>query len=475
MSDGAYAYKVVFDWMDNQCQMHFSAPSVATTATVSGGGGSGKVTLTIPTLRLTSKIVTCGVYRTTASGSIYYKVGTVSNSTTADTASYVDTLNDSSISSRELLYTTGGVVENIAPPCVTVLTSFMGRLFAVNAEDRLTVHYSKTISQIEPVAFYDGFSFTLEPFGGGITRLFKLDEKLIIFKESRIYQITGEGPNNTGTQNDFSEPSLITTDAGCVEVDSVVLMPDGLMFKSNKGIYLLDRGLNLSYIGKEVETYNDSVISSAVLVTTPDTNEVRFTTTDNVCLVFDYLQKQWSTFTNYDANDALMALGDYLLLRSSGKVLAETVDNYRDENAPVKLLIETAWIKFNDLQGFARVWRAIVLGDYYSQHVLRCSVGFDYQEFYNEIHEFDYASADTLEAYGDDTPYGDGAYGGDSDGVFQFRMHLAQQKCQSIRFKFEDLVSDIIDQSYSLTGLQLEVGLKAGVKKLSAARTVETT
>ena len=333
--------------------------------------------------------------------------------------------------------------------------------------------YSKTISQIEPVAFFDGFAFTLEPFGGGITRLFKLDDKLIIFKESRIYYITGEGPTNTGSQNDFSEPQLITTDTGCSEVDSVVLMPQGLMFKSNKGIYLLGKDLSVSYIGGNVELYNSSTISSAVLI--ENTNEIRFTTTDNFCLVYDYRVQQWSTFTNHDANDGIIWNNTYHYLKSSGKVLQETASFYKDENAPVRLLIETAWIKLNDIQGFGRVWRAIVLGDYFTQHVLRVSVGFDYQGFYNEVHDYDYNSSDGLEAYGVDTPYGDGTYGGTSDGVFQFRMHLSQQKCQAIRFKFEDVVNLIIDQSYALSSLQLEVGLKQGVKKLAAARTVSAT
>ena len=139
------------------------------------------------------------------------------------------------------------------------------------------------------------------------------------------------------------------------------------------------------------------------------------------------------------------------------------------------MLIEIAWIKLNSVQGFGRVWRAIVLGDYYSQHVLRASVGFDYAEAYNEVHDYNYASSEGLEAYGDDTPYGDGSYGGDSDGVFQFRMHLSKQKCQALRFKFQDIMNATVGQSYSLSALQLEAGLKQGIKKLGAARTVTAT
>ena len=105
-----------------------------------------------------------------------------------------------------------------------------------------------------------------------------MDEKLVIFEDDRIFYLTGSGPNATGQQNNFSDPQLVTSDVGCSNTRSIVQTPKGLMFMSNKGIYLLDRGLSTHYIGAPVEAYNSLTITSAILI--QDENQVRFTASD---------------------------------------------------------------------------------------------------------------------------------------------------------------------------------------------------
>ena len=55
----------------------------------------------------------------------------------------------------------------------------------------------------------------------------------------------GEGPNLMGLQNDFTPTQLINADTGCVENNSIINIPEGLMFKSEKGMYLLNRSLGV--------------------------------------------------------------------------------------------------------------------------------------------------------------------------------------------------------------------------------------
>ena len=107
-----------------------------------------------------------------------------------------------------------------------------------------------------------------------------MDEKLVIFKESAIFYLSGDGPNNLGQQDTFIKPELVSSDIGCININSVVLTPDGLMFKSKKGIYLLSRSMQLAYIGANVEAFNDLKVSSAIVV--PEENQVRFTTLDRL-------------------------------------------------------------------------------------------------------------------------------------------------------------------------------------------------
>ena len=103
-----------------------------------------------------------------------------------------------------------------------------------------------------------------------------MDDKLIIFKNNSIYFMAGDGPNNLGQQDTFSQPQLISSDVGCENKNSIVLSPQGLFFKSNKGIFRLSRSLGLSYIGAPIEDFNDLTIKKADLLAKK--NEVRFLT-----------------------------------------------------------------------------------------------------------------------------------------------------------------------------------------------------
>ena len=68
----------------------------------------------------------------------------------------------------------------------------------------------------------------------------------------------------------------------------MVLTPQGLFFKSNKGIYILERSLVLKYIGFPVDDFNNLNITKADIFAKD--NEVRFLTSDGVCLVYNYLE-----------------------------------------------------------------------------------------------------------------------------------------------------------------------------------------
>lgn len=121
-----------------------------------------------------------------------------------------------------------------------------------------------------------------------------MDEKLILFEDNRIFSLTGQGPTPTGDQNDFSEPSLVTSDAGCIDPRSIVLIPIGILFQSNKGIYLLSRSLETKYIGAPVEAFNNQTITSAKLL--QDQNQVRLLSSDGTTLVYDYFSINGARF-----------------------------------------------------------------------------------------------------------------------------------------------------------------------------------
>jgi len=470
LTAGAYQFRVVYETIDSRGQIHRSAPSVAVSATTESSNLT--VTLTIPTLRLTEHpVVNCQVYRTAISGTVFYKVGSVTNDATADSVSFSDdgTIT-TTLTAQEILYTDGGVLENIAPPATSVVGAFNNRMFAVSSENPKLLYYSKKRQAKKPVEFSDVSQIVMNR-ADEVTALQEMDEKLIIFEQERIFYITGDGPNDTGQQNSFSEPQLVTSDVGALSSDAVVLVPDGIMFMSKKGIYLLTRGLQTTYIGAPVETYNSQTITSAVLV--QDTGQVRFTTSSGSALVYNLLYGKWSTWTNHAATGAIVwkATGEYCYLRTSGgTVYKEDSSSYKDVDAAIQMKLVTAWIKPSSIQGFQRCRRAVLLGDFKSNHTLVSKVAYNFQQYYNEQHSFNFINATSVTEYGDDATYGSVKYGGLSDGVFQFRMGLQNQKCDAIRFQFFDTVSADPGQSYSITNLMLEIGLKSTPIKLPATK-----
>jgi hypothetical protein len=464
LAAGTYQYRVIYVWTDSRGQIHRSAPSVAVSA--SPTGGSSTVTLTIPTLRLTDHSgVTCEVYRTITLGTLFYKIGSVANDTTNNSVTLADAgaITDDNLIAKQLLYTNGGIVENISPPATSVMGIFNNRLFAVSSENPKLLYYSKKRQAKSPVEFSDVFSIVMNK-AERVTGLMEMDEKLVIFEPQRIFYITGTGPTDAGLQNSFSEPQLVTGDVGCTGVDSLILTPLGIMFKSQKGIYLLDRKMETIYIGAAVEAYNDETISSAVMV--KDYSQVRFTTQAGPCLVYDFYYGKWATFTNHSATGAVIWDGTdkYCYLRTSGGLVYQESDSYQDVDMAIVLKLTTAWIKTAEIQGLQRVRRALVLGDYKSNHILETRIAYNFEQFFNEKHSFNFADATGLNEYGDESPYGSEYYGAGTnlvaDGVYQFNIHLARQKCDSVRFRFQDTVSSDPGQAYSITNLMLEVGMR---------------
>lgn len=476
MESGSYIYAATYEWVDNQGQLHRSAPSVITQIDVSGSS-LNSVTVDIPTLRLTNKPnVNIVLYRSEAFGvEVLYRVNTftspIYNDKTVDSITYVDQTADSVLVNNEILYTAGGTLENIAPPPASLIAVYKNRIWLAGLEEGTQMWYSKERVTERPVEFNDSLILNVEAPGGDITAIAPLDDKLMIFKRDRIYFTYGDGPDDLGQNGDFSVPRLLTSDAGCISPNSVVNTPGGIMFQSAKGIYLLSSDLNLSYIGSPVEAFNYLVIVAAVLVA--NTNQVRFLTEDGIALVFDYFAGQWSTFTNHYANDGIIWEDQFVFLNRDGSVWYEVDDYFLDIAQTIKLTMETAWIGLNGLQGFQRVYRTILLMDYRSAHIFNMQMAYDFEQTYRTSIVFDPENLG-FNVYGSDPVYGDVVpYGGAGSGVYQFRTHMPVQKCQSIRFRFTDTPIQSNNQSgegYSITGLTLQVGVKSGLGRLQPAQ-----
>ena len=477
LSDGAYQYAAVYAWTDNKGYIHRSAPSVGLPVTLSGSTANQTQSIVVPTLRLTQKEnVIIELYRTEQAGTIFYKLTDVStpdlNDPTVDSITIVDGLSDADLISREVLYTTGGVLENIAAPSSSIIESFSDRIALAGLEDKNVLQFSKIRFDGAPIEFNDILTIQVNSKGGPITALKTMDEKLVIFKESAIFYLSGDGPNNLGAQDTFIKPELVSSDIGCINVNSVVLMPDGLMFKSKKGIYLLNRSAGLEYIGASVESFNNLRISSAVVV--PDQNQVRFTTTTGDALVYNYFVKNWASFTNHKALSAANIGFDYYYLRTDGTLFKEDESIFTDNGTSINIKFESGWISFAGIQDFQRVYKLLMLGTYASPHKLRIRIAYDFVDAFVQEVIIDTGDFTDSTTYGEYSPYGlpvEIPYGG-SGNAYQARIDLARQKCQSIKIRVEEIQHE--EESYgeglSISNILFQVGKKRGPNKMNTGQ-----
>ena len=278
--------------------------------------------------------------------------------------------------------------------------------------------------------------------------------------------MTGQGPNDLGQQDDYQTPYLITSDAGCIDPNSIVENPNGMMFKSAKGIYMLKRNFGLQYIGDSVELYNDESIRSATLLAT--VNQIRLITEAGRALVYDYYSNRWTTFTNIQGLDSLEFKGSYYYVKSDGLVLKETPGLYLDNGRFINMKIKSAWIQIGGVQGFQRFYNMLILGTYLSPHKLLVKLSYDFNSFYQQetIIDSDLLAPTT---YGSVSPYGSGIYGGEFP-LYQWRVFPKLQKCQSFQYEFSDVKTDGSGASFSLSHVIAEVGIKDGAFKKATPR-----
>lgn len=479
-----YYYQFCYEWTDGQGNIQRSAPSIPLSIPTTGSGTTGSITLYVPTLRLTSKISPNPVrivgYRWSVAQQIYYQFTSVTtptlNDPTVDFVMIIDTQADASILGNAIIYTTGGVVEDIAGPPSVHSALFNNRLFLIDAEDRNLLWFSKQVIEAVPVEMSDLLTLYVAPTTGAqgstgsMTALAAMDDKLIIFKKDAIYYINGVGPDNTGANSTYSDAVFITAAVGCSNPSSIVLMPAGLMFQSDKGIWLLGRDLSTNYTGAGVEAYNSNTVVSAQSI--PATNQVRFVLNNSVTLMYDYYMQQWGTFSNISAISGTLWQSYQTYLNNYGEVFQETPGSYLDGATPVLMNFMTSWINIAGLQGFERFYFANLLGTYDSPFKLAFGIAYDYNA--STVQQTLVTPDNQTPNWGGLAVWGaNGGWGGPGN-VFTARIFPQKQKCQSFQVSIQELYDPSFNQpagaGLTLSGLALIVGMKKGYRTQSASK-----
>lgn len=461
VANGTYSYLAIFQWLDNQGNMHQSAPSIPVSVTTTGANNA--VTLTISRNYLSQKKnVSISIYRTQASGSIYYLVTDPiyiqnGDATASVFLTYTDTLADASLSGNPQAYTypASAVLENGTPPPSMAMVAHTNRLWFVDSESPNTIWYTKSISPLVGISPSPFMLEQIDPKNGAISALAEMDEKLVILKENGIVLQIGDGVNDTGSGSTLSTPQNLPSNVGCSNLKSVILTAVGVMFSSPNGIYLVGRDLNVVYIGMDVEDYNAQTITSAKAVT--GKSQIRFLVASGSTLLYDYQFNQWSVFTNHAGKAADNWLNTYVYATASGAMYQESSTVYTDNGTAYSVLAQTSWLSLASVQGFERVRRLAMLGDYANGaaagHGLQIQAAYDFSTTFQTAIAYTFGAAA-------------------SSGVFQYRERLAQQKCDTISLLIQEVTTGNASEYVDFTDISFEAGIKKGLSKLGTTQTV---
>lgn len=485
----AYQYSSIYERIDTAGQLHRSEPAVPVTIGIPSWGGGGQnsfyaVALVVPNLQLTN---TGGIgiigYRTTANSTLLFRFTPVNSITmsakTADSTILYDHTTDAALNGNELLYTTGGIFGNDQAPPLSFLCVHQDRMWGISDEDPTLLYFTKQFSGGLEVAWSLEQTVRIDPSGGYAVSMASMDGNLIVFAQTRIWVISGAGPDDAGN-GAFNLPQLVSSAVGCRDPFSVVLTPDGLIFKSSKGFYLLDRSLNAEEMPAE-EAFNSDVVTAATLI--PNTTEIRFLSSSGTTQLYDYFYKEWGSFTNHQGLDACIWNGVYCYLRTPSTV-STPISIFQENPQPVNVLptdngvafpmvLTLNWIKGADIaatagnaaaavQSFGRIWKSLWKGNF--QGIMQVTNAYDYanspqpsdSHLIGGVGSGSWGSDPT---WGSSTPWGGS---GSTTAFYQFKCYNRNQLCEAIQLTIQDVAPYCY---WSLDALALEVGIRKGAYK----------
>jgi hypothetical protein len=377
------------------------------------------------------------------------------------------------------IYTTGGAeIPNVAPNGGLIVAKIGQRVWVARKDE---IQYSKTIAprtgaeDVRAPEFYELLGF-LTPSGRDVTGLGDLDGKAFISTSEEIYIVAGRGPDDAGNGNDFSELSPVADDGGCIEPRSVVSCPYGVLYQAKNGtIYMLDRSLQVTFVGHPVEDTlaEYPIITSAVTVA--HKNEVRFTCnkarigeTTGVIVVWNYEKTQWTVWDVttsipnqpfvgacvHDRGTPAAPDPTYHVVTPTGYVYYEDDSTWYDAGSNwVTAAGRTAHLQRAQQSGWQRVRSATLLAERKDPHNLTVEIYSDFEATASQSYTFTDAAIATFPGLPRE----------------QLRAGIKRQKSQAIQYRWYDseAAASVTGQGAIYAGLTLEIGVKRGTVKVS--------
>lgn len=516
---GTRRYTAVFEWTDAAGQLHRSGHGNLVELTMAAPPGSALIrvrTLTIGNREASwlypgAPPITIALYRTTdGSPKIFRRLNRAHN--LSGTTILVEPPNDPTQWAIEIAdnVTDGGLREcpplsyvdggnpafflelpPFTPPAAHVVANWQNRAWLA-ASERKELWYSKenlptpATGRIAP-EFHPFQRYLLDVVEGDVTGLYPLNDDLVIFTREGIYSLSGIGPDALGNGAQYVL-QVLHQGTGCIEPRSIVEIPQGILFQSYKGIYLLDRGKALDFIsaGAPVE---DLVRASGNLrggAYLPDRHTVSFVGNGDVVdeplvLKWDLYHRMWSTApieppnanlwhsstaggtawrgNERDASHVVLCQGNLLIERSKDDPTPYVEEDDVGSQVAVPVDIELGWVHFAGLAGEMRVWElGITLGEFAS--------GGRYEAEIDTDRDGNYSTASPV-------PYRWGGVFATTAGYLPIRPAVQRMTAFRLRFR-EPTTSPIQADNLTISAFSAKIGVEQGMRRVNPSTRGQT-
>ena len=377
LAAGTYAYCVVFEETDGLGNIRVSAPSAIATTTITAGSPYVEITNNIPSYvpsgdaNQPQRQFRAKLYRTQKNGSTFNLVWTCTIPP-GQTVAYQESVPDTAAASAESLYTTGGVLESEPPPMLSQITTHRNRLIGVRS-DTSAIAFTKEVTPPLAPQWSTDFQIRVDNDAGPPIAVASLDDKIVIFQADQILVSSGPGPDNLG-DGGFTTPERIAVGVGVTpgQECSVCPMPLGIMFRHRSGYYLIDKSLQVQFIGDAVRDRVDALGTVQFARYMPSEQQVWIGgsgTRD--LLVFDGRRGRWSTYLSNAYAGATCVAGAverdgtvYFLSNVAGGLYALVPGQWIDidgANLDYLEVIEVPWFRGSTGHGgMQRVWKIAI-------------------------------------------------------------------------------------------------------------------
>lgn len=258
--DSAYQYCCTFEALDSAGRRTRSLPSNIVTVYPTAANRTGSLSVSTcgisgRRLKDSAQPVSVTIYRTESNGAIFYRVSSDITAPNAFANSASQTVTDGEadtiIRSRETIYTPTREAGNYPCPSHRFAVQGGNRMFVGGLWDPTLVAVSKPFVPDEPVQFVEDNAFRiLSPVP--VTALGWLDGSPVIFGARSIYIVSGDGPDRQGS-GAYGAPQRLPGDVGCTDWRTVREVPQGLLFQSDRGFYLLPRGFGAPIFQADIQ------------------------------------------------------------------------------------------------------------------------------------------------------------------------------------------------------------------------------